>query len=84
MTVTTYTSRELNQNVTRAKQAAEDGPVFITDRGKPGHVLLSIDQYQRLVGQRRGIAQALAMADADDIEFRPPRVDIGSRSSDLL
>lgn len=39
MTITTLSSRELNQDVTRAKKAAKNGPVFITDRGKPAHVL---------------------------------------------
>ena len=34
MTITNVTSRELNQDVGRAKKAAKSGPVFITDRGK--------------------------------------------------
>ena len=34
MTITTLSSREFNQNVSRAKKAAELGPVFITDHGK--------------------------------------------------
>ncbi|MBU4610838.1 type II toxin-antitoxin system VapC family toxin [Achromobacter sp. GG226] len=38
MTITTLSGRELNQDVTRAKKATKDGPVFITDRGKPAHV----------------------------------------------
>ena len=33
MTITTLSSRELNQDVTRAKKATKGGPVFITDRG---------------------------------------------------
>ena len=37
------TSREFNQNTSRAKKVAKGGPVFITDRGQPSHVLLSID-----------------------------------------
>ena len=43
MTITTLSSRELNQDVTRAKKATRNGPVFITDRGKPAHVLLSFE-----------------------------------------
>lgn len=35
MTATTMTSREFNQDTSRAKRAAESGPVFITDRGPP-------------------------------------------------
>ncbi|MDA8391326.1 MAG: type II toxin-antitoxin system Phd/YefM family antitoxin [Actinomycetota bacterium] len=43
-------SREFNQDTSRAKKAAVDGPVFITDRGKPAHVLLSFVDYQKLLG----------------------------------
>lgn len=83
MTITTLSSRELNQDVTRAKRAAEHGPVFITDRGKPAHVLLTFDDYLRLTGQRRNIADALAMPGAEDIDFEPPRIDIGVRPADF-
>ena len=48
MTITTLSSRELNQDVAKAKNAAQDGPVFITDRGRTTHVLLSFEEYQRL------------------------------------
>lgn len=83
MTITTLSSRELNQDVTRAKRAAKSGPVFITDRGRPAHVLLSFEDYQRLTRQRRNIADVLAMSDAVDIEFEPPRVIMGTRSADF-
>ena len=83
MSITTLSSRELNQDVSRAKRAADDGPVVITDRGRPAHVLLSYADYLRLTGQRRSIADALAMPEADDIDFEPPRADIGPRSADL-
>ncbi|MGV7211074.1 type II toxin-antitoxin system Phd/YefM family antitoxin [Oxalobacteraceae bacterium A2-2] len=83
MTITTLSSRELNQDVARAKKAARDGPVFITDRGKPAHVLLTFEDYQRLTGQRRNIADALAMPDAADIEFDTPPVDLGIRAADF-
>jgi prevent-host-death family protein len=61
MTITTLSSREFNQDTSRAKKAAADGPVFITDRGKPAHVLLSIQEYQRITGVHRNIVDALAM-----------------------
>ena len=83
MTITTLSSRELNQDVTRAKKATKAGPVFITDRGKPAHVLLSFEDYQRLTRQRRNIADALAMPGIADIDFDPPRVTIGARPADL-
>jgi prevent-host-death family protein len=73
MTITTLSSRELNQDVTRAKKAAKSGPVFITDRGKPAHVLLSYEEYQRLTGKRRNIVEALSMPGLSDIEVEFPR-----------
>ena len=48
MSTTTLSSREFNQDTSRAKKAAKFGPVFITDRGQPAHVLLSIDDYRKL------------------------------------
>ena len=63
------TSREFNQDTGKAKKAAESGPVFITDRGKPAHVLLTIEDYCRLAGGRKSIAQLLASPDTLDIEL---------------
>lgn len=83
MTITTLSSRELNQDVTRAKKATKKGPVFITDRGKPAHVLLSIEQYQQLTKQRRNIADSLAMPGIQNIEFEPLRVTIETRPADF-
>ncbi|MBV6671495.1 MULTISPECIES: type II toxin-antitoxin system Phd/YefM family antitoxin [Xanthomonas] len=83
MTITTLSSRELNQDVTRAKKATKGGPVFITDRGKPAHVLLSFEDYQRLTKHRRNIADALAMPGVAEIEFKPPRMTIGALPADL-
>ena len=60
MTTTTVTSREFNQDTSRAKKAARRGPVFITDRGRPAHVLLTIEDYQRLTGGNMSLADALA------------------------
>ncbi len=83
MTITTLSSREFNQDTSRAKKAASEGPVFITDRGRPAHVLLSIEDYQRITGGSRKIADALAMPGLADIEFDPPRVSIGIRPADF-
>jgi len=83
MTITTLSSRELNQDVTKAKKATKDGPVFITDRGRPAHVLLSFAEYQRLTGQRRNIADALALPGVEEIEFDPPRADIRIKETDF-
>lgn len=83
MIITTLSSREMNQDVSRAKKAATKGPVFITDRGKPAHVLLSFEDYQRLTQQRRNIIDALAMPGTEEIEFSAPRATITARPADL-
>lgn len=80
---TTLSSREFNQDTSRAKRAALSGPVFITDRGRAAHVLLSIEEFQRLSGSNASIVDALAMPDADEIEFDPPRAIIQTRQVDL-
>ena len=83
MIITTVTSRELNRCVGRAKKAAKSGPVFIKDRGKPAHVLLSIEDYRRLAGQGRGLVEALSMPGLADIDFDPPHVHLEVLAADL-
>jgi prevent-host-death family protein len=84
MTITTLSSREFNQDTSRAKKAASAGPVFITDRGKPAHVLLSIEEYQRITGKQQNIVDALGRpAGVEDIEIEFPRSREFARSVDL-
>jgi prevent-host-death family protein len=77
MTVTTLTSREFDQDTSAARKAARRGPVFITDRGRPAHVLLTIEDYRRLTGGNMSLAEALAQPGDDDFIFEPPRVGEG-------
>jgi prevent-host-death family protein len=74
MAVTTLSSRQFNQHTSQAKKAARKGPVFITDRGKPAHVLLSIEEYEKLAGKKKSILDMLAMPGVAEIEFEPPRL----------
>lgn len=83
MSTSTITSREFNQDTGGAKKAADNGPVIITQRGKPAHVLLSVAEYRRLTGGTRRIADLLAMPDAADLEFEPPRSRDLPRQADL-
>ena len=80
---TTLSSRAFNQDIGRAKKAASEGPVFITERGKPTHVLLTIADYQRLASGPRRVADALAMPGIADIDVDPPRINIGVRAADF-
>lgn len=55
----TITSREFNQDVSAAKRAAERGPVTITDHGRPSHVLLTVEDYQRLTAGEQKMGDRL-------------------------
>ena len=85
----TMTSREFNEAASEAGRAANDGPVIITDRGRPLHVLMSMEVYQRLTGGRQSIADMLAMPTATshgaeaNIDFDPTRLRDVPRPADL-
>jgi prevent-host-death family protein len=72
---TTLTSREFNQDTARAKRAAKNGPVFITDRGRPSHVLLTIEDYSSRAPVPNNLADALGMRSDHEFEFEPPRLE---------
>lgn len=74
MAMTTISSREFNQDIGRAKRAADVGPVVITDRGEPAYVLLRHDAYRHLVVNKPGIREQLAMPGVEDIDFEPVRL----------
>ena len=75
MSITTVSSKEFNQDVSRIKRAAVNGPVFITDRGHPSHVLLTIEEYQKITGKKESIIELVAMPDAAEIDFEQPRLN---------
>ena len=54
------TAREFNQDISKAKRFAAAEPVFVTDRGRPTHVLLSIGAYRQLSGEHRSILDLIA------------------------
>ncbi|MDP2012353.1 MAG: type II toxin-antitoxin system Phd/YefM family antitoxin [Phenylobacterium sp.] len=82
MAITTLSSREFNQDASGAKKAARRGPVFITDRGRPAHVLLTIEDYEVLAGRTLSLAEALAQT--TDFDFDAPRLsDLGLRPAEL-
>jgi prevent-host-death family protein len=78
MTARAVTSRDFNQDTGRAKRAARDGPVYITDRGRPSHVLLTFEAYNELATHSIAMADLLsATPGIGDVQFEP------SRSRDL-
>ena len=83
MPVTTLSSRQFNQDSSRAKKAANTGPVFITDRGQPAHVLLTFEAYKKLTRMPTKIADLLAMPEVAYIEFEFERSGDLARAADL-
>jgi prevent-host-death family protein len=84
MTVTRLSSREFNQDVSRAKRAADKGPVVITDRGQPAYVLMRHDAFRRLTGRAPTIRALLDQPGVEDVDFDPPRLGSGIfRPADL-
>ena len=79
----TISSREFNQDVSRAKRQADHAPVIITDRGKPAYVLMRHDTYRRLTERQPSIIELLDLPGTEDIEFDPPRIDIVPRTLGL-
>ena len=75
MGITVITSTALNQHVGKAKHEASKGPVFITDRGRTAHVLLTIEDYRRIAGKGASIVESLAMPQAASVELEPSRLD---------
>ena len=78
MPLTTMTGTEFNRDVSKAKRQARHGPVVITSRGKAEHVLLSMEAYVALTRQEASIADSLAMPEAADVDFEPPRLQVGA------
>ena len=66
-------SRQFNQSAAAAKRAARAGPVLITDRGRPSHVLLSYEHYRELRGATASLGDLLSRTPGvADVEFEIP------------
>jgi prevent-host-death family protein len=74
---TKISSRDFSQDISRAKRAADRGPVVITDRGRPAYVLLRHEAYLRLLEKAPTIRDLLDQPGAEDIDFDPPHLGSG-------
>jgi len=83
MSITTLSSRQFNQDASYAKKAAKAGPVIITDRGRPAHVLLTFDAYKKMTGGRTKIADLLAMPGIAEIDFEIPKLRDFAQPADI-
>ncbi len=70
---TRMTSREFNHDTGGAKRAAQTGPVYITDRGRPSHVLMTFEDYSSLAAQHPTIVELLSLpVGIEDVHFEIP------------
>jgi prevent-host-death family protein len=75
MRLTTLSSREFNQDSSKAKKAAMLGPVVITDRGLPSHVLLTYEEFKRISEPSQTLCDLLALDDHGKFNFEPVRIE---------
>jgi hypothetical protein len=76
VSIHTVASRDFARDVGQAKRLAAQGPVFITDRGKPAFALLKIEDYYELSGSKQEVSlldfmHGQDMPRTDGIEFDP-------------
>lgn len=58
--------------------------MFITDRGRPGHVLLTFEDYQRLTGGQDSIIDLLGLPEGvEDTDLETPHTRDLARPADL-
>ena len=83
MSIHTFSSRDFTRGVSAAKRAAVDGPVFITDRGRPAFALLKIEDYYRMAGHtERTLLDVMdGISGGDSTEFEPLRFEFESRTA---
>lgn len=69
-------SRQFNQNVGQAQRAAQNEPVFITNRGIPTYVLLTKADYDRLIQSQPNLAELLACNDDVDLPIKRANIHL--------
>ncbi|WP_028570951.1 hypothetical protein [Desulfonatronum lacustre] len=71
---TTLTTQDFIHNTKDIQNAAQYGPVFITDAGLPTYVFMTIEDFQELAQGRHNILELLAMQERPEIDFEPRRL----------
>ncbi len=84
MSAHTFSSRDFTRDVGAAKRAAAEGPVFITDRGRPAYALLKIEDYYKLAGEKpRSLLEVMDAVPGGNFEFEPPVLTGELQAADL-
>lgn len=79
MSLSYMTSASFNQNPSKAKQAANENPVVITDHGKPTHVLITYEEFEAKWKKPMSVGEALNDPNGFDRDFDPPRLSFEGR-----
>lgn len=70
---TRITSREFDRDASAAKRAAQLGPVTITDHGRPSHVLLTAEEYDRFAHASEKLGDRLWARGTENIDLELPQ-----------
>lgn len=82
--VATFSSREFAHDLARVKRAAQEGPVFITDRGRPTYALMGIEDFHRLTGANQSLLEVMdKLPSTAGIDFEPGLLPGVVRGADL-
>jgi PHD/YefM family antitoxin component YafN of YafNO toxin-antitoxin module len=74
------TSAVFNQNPSKAKKAADEQPLVITDHGKASYVLMRYADFEAHWRKSKSLFEALRDRNASsEKEFDPDRVDFSGR-----
>lgn len=71
------------RDLSSAKKASQNGPVCITDRGIPAHVLLTMQDYLNLKNSQTNIWQQLSVRGIEEIELDLPISQESVRAASL-
>ena len=85
MPVTTISARDFARDLAQAKRATTEGPVFVTDRGRPTFALLKIEDYYKLAGEKpRSLLDLMDSLPRGDFEIEFPKLgSLGFKAVEL-
>lgn len=78
-----FSDEEFCGNISAARKAALDGPVFITEQGVRTHVLLSASEFDRITRRDPLVSDLLTANDGLDYELDIPPRTYDERHIDL-
>ena len=83
MAVHNVSNRDFIRDVSAAKRAALDGPVFITEKGRPAYVFMKIDDYRMMVNGSHSLLDVMDnIPGGEGIDFDAPEMSIAIQTVD--